>query len=275
MTNKEIKGLKIPREILNDNNLNYEEKTLLSALYQLKGKEDTIYTTTYKLQEITGLSKDFVNKKLLYFNNKYIIYCKNKANGIDFQPFYEARLSNKNSLFIPNNILLNKGLKSYKEKYVLAYLTSFTRNKKECFTNNNTLCELFNVSERVLDRYLKRFESLGLIDKTYSSKRGFIKIGREIKANLDKIENYYQNCVVINQTTTNNIENQTNIDTQNNIENQTNIDKQTNIDTQNNILDRSVKLYINLPAGLTAEQIQTYIKELTKLPVSINTGTEG
>lgn len=241
------KGLKIYDKILYNNKLNSSEKLVFSTLYSLskKGKDDFIIDKAVLSKELDLSYGTIKNAVLSLQRNDFIFLNEGNKYMIHFN---YGKLRGK-SLFIPNNILQNKGLKSAQEKILLAYITSFTRNNKECKSSNDFITKNLNITYRMVIKYLKRFKDLDLIEVD-GIKSGFTLKDRTIISNVENIEKLYQDCLIIENQTIDNVDNIENI---NNIENQNinNVENQ-NINNINNIENQNVE---NMTINLSLEDL--------------------
>jgi hypothetical protein len=247
-------GLSIPYFILNKREFNSTDKIVLGFLIKNNNKRD--YYTIKDLIKFTSLPRLTLLRSLEKLNKIQIIYFNKNDESCYIDINYEINriqlykiLKDKyKKLYIPRNILFNKDLTST-EKLILSYLTAFERSKKNCFTRNKTILETLGISKSVLNKSIEKFKSLGLIG--VQGKNDKYNCNRVIKADLDKIHNYYEN-VKIGKIETEEV----NIETVDNInELKTKIMNINTMKAENNV-------EIKLPDNITIEDVEFLMNKL-------------
>lgn len=95
-----------------------------------------------------------------------------------------------------NKWALDKNIKN--ELGLLIIISSLTAEKGYCYASNEYLAEVFNSSEPVISRKIKKLEQKGYIKITYK-KRGCEVISREIRLTKTLIDDYQKSQSTINK----------------------------------------------------------------------------
>ena len=75
--NKNRKGIWIPEEIINDNNLDWTNKALLTEIYSLCKLEDGCFKSDSRFGKLLGIGRTSVNKRVNWLKKKGYINTKN------------------------------------------------------------------------------------------------------------------------------------------------------------------------------------------------------
>ncbi len=234
-----FRNLHIPRNTIVDN----KEKLVLSALYYLN-KTD-FYELDYKKlmrllpfrkKEIEEIINNLLDKKLLYDDRGEIGLNGDIIDLVDNHP---------NIMFVELEIIKNKAL-SFNERLILCYLKSYCDKYNSCVSKTNTISKALNIYIRTVQRTLRKFQTLGILNVTENDNPDFdvktkIELDnkkvydlydqfKEKKVSLYSISRYVHNETTNIEKQINNIDNS--INTTNNINNNIDNSKNTNI-TQN------------------------------------------
>lgn len=256
-----LRKLYPPKNII----LNNKEKLVLSALYYLNRTD--FYELDYKKlmrllpfrkKEIEDIINDLLEKKCLYDDRGEIGLNSDMISLADNYP---------NIMFIELEIIKDKAL-SFNNRLILCYLKSYCDKYNSCVSTSETISKILDINEKTVQRALKRFQTLGILNITENDNSDFdvkTKIELDNKKVYDlydqfkekKVSLYSISRYVHNETT--NIEKQINnvdnsINTTNNINN--NIDNSKNTNITQNITNNNQTLTID------KETLKNAIKEL-------------
>lgn len=256
-----LRKLYPPKNII----LNNKEKLVLSALYYLNRTD--FYELDYKKlmrllpfrkKEIEDIINDLLEKKCLYDDRGEIGLNSDMISLADNYP---------NIIFIELEIIKDKAL-SFNNRLILCYLKSYCDKYNSCVSTSETISKILDINEKTVQRALKRFQTLGILNITENDNPDFdvktkIELDnkkvydlydqfKEKKVSLYSISRYVHNETTNIEKQINNIDNS--INTTNNINN--NIDNSKNTNITQNITNNNQTLTID------KETLKNAIKEL-------------
>lgn len=256
-----LRKLYPPKNII----LNNKEKLVLSALYYLNRTD--FYELDYKKlmrllpfrkKEIEDIINDLLEKKCLYDDRGEIGLNSDMISLADNYP---------NIMFIELEIIKDKAL-SFNNRLILCYLKSYCDKYNSCVSTSETISKILDINEKTVQRALKRFQTLGILNITENDNPDFdvktkIELDnkkvydlydqfKEKKVSLYSISRYVHNETTNIEKQINNIDNS--INTTNNINN--NIDNSKNTNITQNITNNNQTLTID------KETLKNAIKEL-------------
>ena len=256
-----LRKLYPPKNII----LNNKEKLVLSALYYLNRTD--FYELDYKKlmrllpfrkKEIEEIINDLLEKKCLYDDRGEIGLNSDMISLADNYP---------NIMFIELEIIKDKAL-SFNNRLILCYLKSYCDKYNSCVSTSETISKILDINEKTVQRALKRFQTLGILNITENDNSDFdvktkIELDnkkvydlydqfKEKKVSLYSISKYVHNETTNIEKQINNIDNS--INTTNNINN--NIDNSKNTNITQNITNNNQTLTID------KETLKNAIKEL-------------
>lgn len=258
-----LRKLYPPKNII----LNNKEKLVLSALYYLNRTD--FYELDYKKlmrllpfrkKEIEDIINDLLEKKCLYDDRGEIGLNSDMISLADNYP---------NIMFIELEIIKDKAL-SFNNRLILCYLKSYCDKYNSCVSTSETISKILNINEKTVQRALKRFQTLGILNITENDNSDFdvktkIELDnkkvydlydqfKEKKVSLYSISKYVHNETTNIEKQINNIDNS--INTTNTNSNNTNIDNSKNTNITQNITNNNQTLTID------KETLKNAIKEL-------------
>ena len=258
-----LRKLYPPKNII----LNNKEKLVLSALYYLNRTD--FYELDYKKlmrllpfrkKEIEEIINDLLEKKCLYNDRGEIGLNSDMISLADNYP---------NIMFIELEIIKDKAL-SFNNRLILCYLKSYCDKYNSCVSTSETISKILDINEKTVQRALKRFQTLGILNITENDNSDFdvktkIELDnkkvydlydqfKEKKVSLYSISRYVHNETTNIEKQINNIDNS--INTTNTNSNNTNIDNSKNTNITQNITNNNQTLTID------KETLKNAIKEL-------------
>lgn len=265
-----LRKLYPPKNII----LNNKEKLVLSALYYLNRTD--FYKLDYKKlmrllpfrkKEIEDIINDLLEKKCLYDDRGEIGLNSDMISLADNYP---------NIMFIELEIIKDKAL-SFNNRLILCYLKSYCDKYNSCVSTSETISKILDINEKTVQRALKRFQTLGILNITENDNSDFdvkTKIELDNKKVYDlydqfkekKVSLYSISRYVHNETT--NIEKQINsidnsINTTNNINN--NIDNSKNTNITQNITNKILNVDKDTLKSTIKELVDEYNLSMEKL----------
>ena len=256
-----LRKLYPPKNII----LNNKEKLVLSALYYLNRTD--FYELDYKKlmrllpfrkKEIEDIINDLLEKRCLYDDRGEIGLNSDMISLADNYP---------NIMFIELEIIKDKAL-SFNNRLILCYLKSYCDKYNSCVSTSETISKILDINEKTVQRALKRFQTLGILNITENDNSDFdvktkIELNnkkvydlydqfKEKKVSLYSISKYVHNETTNIEKQINNIDNS--INTTNTNSNNTNIDNSKNTNITQNINNKIL--------NVDKDTLKSTIKEL-------------
>lgn len=206
---KETKlNVNVPKEILEYEKMTLSQKLILSILYQLLKKKEYVRLTINELSDYSGVSRNTVLSSIKHFKNKrwityriedgeYIFmtdssyYMRRELDLEKIKDDDRIRAKDKsfNGLHIDYQILHSDKL-TLVDKFVLSYISNFSKRNKDCYTKTKNICDLLGISNSAYKKSLAKLKKLELIESEITRKNNRIA-GKKMKADLSKINTMY------------------------------------------------------------------------------------
>lgn len=212
---KETKlNVNVPKEILEYEKMTLSQKLILSIIYQLLKKKEYTKLTINELADYSGVSRNTIISSIKLFKNKrwityriedgeYVLmtdstyYMRRELDLEKIKDDDRIRIKDKsfNGLHIDYQILHNNKI-TLADKFVLAYVSNFSKRNKDCYTKTKNICEILGISDIAYKKSLAKLKKLELIETEITRKNNRIA-GKKMKANLTKINIMYVDQLVI------------------------------------------------------------------------------
>ena len=274
-----LRKLYPPKNII----LNNKEKLVLSALYYLNRTD--FYELDYKKlmrllpfrkKEIEDIINDLLEKKCLYDDRGEIGLNSDMISLADNYP---------NIIFIELEIIKDKAL-SFNNRLILCYLKSYCDKYNSCVSTSETISKILDINEKTVQRALKRFQTLGILNITENDNSDFdvktkIELDnkkvydlydqfKEKKVSLYSISKYVHNETTNIEKQINNIDNS--INTTNTNSNNTNIDNSKNTNITQNITNKILNVDKDTLKSTIKELADEYNLSMEKLLTNLLRG---